>query len=174
MAEPLRRLHPLRRRKIIKKSIGCAIGLLMLGGFTSLFVMLWLYGGLAREMPAWFVEHRDRLALVWFGMWGVLLLWNPIYQCFYFNSYFYDLNDRNIVIRKGVIARREITLPVSKITDVYVDQDIIDAMLCLYDVHISNPTQSSGQFAHIDGLNRCDSEKLKGLLLDRINASAAK
>jgi len=173
MADPLRRVYPLRKRKIIKKTIGGAIGLILFGGFTSLFVMLWLYGSFSREMPPFIVAHRDTLAVLWFVFWAVLLLWNPIRQCFYFRSYFYDITGRNIVIRKGVLARQEISLPFSKITDVYVDQDIIDALLGLYDVHVSTPTHTSSQFAHIDGVNRADSEKLRNLFLERIDENVS-
>ena len=95
-----------------------------------------------------------------------------IYQILYFVTYFYDVDENNFVIRKGVFTKREITLPFSKITDVYVDQDISDVMLGLYDVHISTPTIESGRFAHVDGLNRAGSTKLRKLILDAVNRAS--
>ena len=66
---------------------------------------------------------------------------------------------------------QEITLPFSRITDVYVDQDMFDVFFGLYDVHISTPTQESGLFAHIDGVNKAGSQELRQMILDRINRS---
>jgi membrane protein YdbS with pleckstrin-like domain len=83
--------------------------------------------------------------------------------------YFYDMDASNIVIRKGVFAQKEITLPFSRITDVYVDQDVLDAVFGLYDVHISTPTQQSGAFAHIDGVDKAGSQLLRTMILDGMN-----
>jgi hypothetical protein len=41
----------------------------------------------------------------------------------------------------------------------------------LYDVHMSTPTESSGQFAHIDGVDKAGSQQLRALLLERIHAA---
>lgn len=79
------------------------------------------------------------------------------------------MDDRNVIIRKGIIAKREITLPFSKITDVYVDQDVTDVVLGLYDIHISTPTAESGKFAHIDGLNKKGAMEIKKLVLERVH-----
>jgi uncharacterized membrane protein YdbT with pleckstrin-like domain len=51
---------------------------------------------------------------------------------------------------------------------VYVDQDIWDRILGIYDVHIATATQTSGIEAHIDGVSFENAEGLKNLLLQRI------
>lgn len=84
------------------------------------------------------------------------------------------MDDKNLVIRKGIVVKKEITLPFSKITDVYVEQDVGDFLLGLYDVYISTPTAESGKFAHIDGVNKKGSVKLRQMILDSVNRETSR
>lgn len=70
----------------------------------------------------------------------------------YIRRYFYDGNENFLTIRKGVFAPTEIHVQYQKIQDVYVDQDILDRIMGLYDVHIASATVTSGIEAHIDGV----------------------
>lgn len=164
----LRETIPLQKVKIIKKSIAETIGLIFSCGFISIFVCL-LTLPEVKDLPDVLQVARKFLLVAWFLFVLFLLAWNPIYQYFYFKRYFYDMDEKNIIIRKGVFAQKEITLPFSRITDVYVDQDLLDAIFKIFDVHISTPTEQSGSFAHIDGINKEGSEKLRQMILDRIN-----
>jgi membrane protein YdbS with pleckstrin-like domain len=79
------------------------------------------------------------------------------------------MDEKNLVVRKGVIAQREITVPFKRITDVYVEQDLLDVFLGLYDLHISTPTVESSHSTHIDGLNRAGATRLREIILSRID-----
>ena len=103
---------------------------------------------------------------------SVLLIY--YYQCWYFATYFYELDPNYIIIRKGPITPREITVPYERFQDVYVDQDIWDRILGLYDVHISSATISSGMEAHIDGVEKQAADGLKVILLQKINEKIGK
>jgi len=178
VATSLRQEVPLSWRKILKKCIGGTLINLVVLGIISVFVLAFGFGALHGEFGE-DMQPRVRLFVVammalWFFFVGVKLLWTPFFHWLYFRWYFYDADGQNIVIRKGVVSKREITLPFSKITDVYVDQDVMDAFLGLYDVHISTPTESSGRLAHIDGVTREGSEKLKALILQRIHAAGGR
>jgi len=83
--------------------------------------------------------------------------------------YFYDLVGKNLIIKKGVFSRNEITLPINRLQDVYVDQDILDRILGLYDVHVSSATIISGNLSHIDGLNKENAQVIKNLILSGIH-----
>ena len=167
----LRETIPLETKKIIKKSISGTIGLLLLAGLLSIFLGFFLFVDIRelKEWPAILVAVRSVLRIALPILLVLLFSWNPFYHYLYWKRYFYDIDDKNIIIRKGVIAQKEITLPFSRITDVYVDQDILDVMFGLYDVHISTPTEQSGQFAHIDGINKEGSHKIRQMILDRMN-----
>ena len=173
MDETLRDRIPLQKRKIVKKSIGAILAILIVFGFASFFVVGMLYGSMdgapAGGFTAFVRDHRAIIVTVWAILIGLQLCSCPFYQYLYFRSYFYDADKENVIIRKGVLAKKEITLPFSRITDVYVDQDLLDALLRLYDVHVSTPTQTSGEFAHIDGVDKNGSVQLRALVLEQVN-----
>jgi membrane protein YdbS with pleckstrin-like domain len=57
---------------------------------------------------------------------------------------------------------------------VYVDQDVLDRIMGLYDVHIASATASSGIEAHIDGVEHAGAEGLKKIILDKITGDESK
>ena len=160
---PLRRIIPLQPRKVIKKAFWGII-VVITGWSVASFVLwhLWL-----STAP---IEHTRTVWTAWALALLMLLLWRTAYHILYFVSYFYDVDAKNMLIRKGVIAKKEITLPFSKITDVYIDQDILDVVFGLYDLHISSPTEQSGRFAHVDGIDKRGAVQLRALILERINS----
>ena len=164
----LRETIPLQKSKIVKKSIGGVLTLLVLVGFLSIFIVV-LFNTEPDKLPPIMRLIRSILLVALPVVIGLLLCSVPVYQYYYWKRYFYDVDERNIVIRKGVIAQKEITLPFNRVTDVYVDQDLFDAIFGLYDVHISTPTEESGQFAHIDGVDKEGSRQLRQMILERIN-----
>ncbi len=83
--------------------------------------------------------------------------------------YFYDATPQTLSIKKGVFSRNEIILPFKRLQDVYVDQDILDRIFGLYDVHVSSATATSATLSHIDGLNKENAEKVKTILLSKIH-----
>ena len=168
---PLRKQYPIQKRKIFKRSFlsmsKALIGSAILVGIT--FFLIWLSVGGDEE------KFIDRIGLfhepilVVGGILLVWIVWYPIYQFLYFTSYYYDMNEYNLFIRKGVTSKREITIPLSKITDVYLEQDTFDIFLGLYDLYFSTPTTESLKFAHISGLNKKGARKIKSMILDHIH-----
>lgn len=168
----LRQTVPLQLRKILKKSFGRLVG--------SCIVVLIISAGLYAFMSARIGKGATFLAVmmdqphvwaIWFALGSIIICHSFAYELLYFLMYFYDMDDQKITIRKGVIAKTEINLPFSRITDVYVDQDVLDFFLGIYDVHIATPTAESASFAHIDGVNKLGSMKLKKLILEQIKKS---
>lgn len=163
MAASLRETIPLE--KIIKKSMGGMLGVLFIAALLSILSFL----ADTKNMPATLTTIQSQFGIILPIFLFLLFCWSPLYQYLYWKRYFYDIDDKNIIIRKGIIAQKEITLPFDRITDVYVDQDILDVTFGLYDVHISTPTQESGLFAHIDGINKEGSQKIRQMILDKMN-----
>lgn len=89
----------------------------------------------------------------------------------YIKRYYYATNENFLTIRKGVFTPTEIHVQFSKIQDVYVDQDLMDRFLGIFDVHIASATVASGIVAHIDGVDEMCAEGLKNLLLDKVSGS---
>lgn len=105
----------------------------------------------------------------------ILVLLTTIYAIYvkiYIKRYYYDCGDKFITIKKGVFAPTEIHVQYQKIQDVYVDQDILDRIIGLYDVHIASATVTSGIEAHIDGVSYDVSESIKKILLAKIQGTS--
>ena len=105
----------------------------------------------------------------------VLALINAGYSWYvktYIKRYYYAGEEHFITIKKGVFAPTEIHVQWQKIQDVYVDQDILDRIMGLYDVHIASATATSGIEAHIDGVDQRAAEGLKKFFLDKMTAKS--
>ena len=63
---------------------------------------------------------------------------------------------------------RETILNYDKIQDVYMDQDLLDRIFSLWDVHVSTATVMSGAEAHIDGVNHDNALAIRELILSKI------
>jgi membrane protein YdbS with pleckstrin-like domain len=96
-----------------------------------------------------------------------------IYIHFYIRDYFYDADDSFITIRKGVSTPAEIHVQWQKVQDVYVDQDFLDRLLGIYDVHIATATIGSAIGAHIDGVDKGVADCLKQYILTRVQSGSA-
>ncbi|MBU1110729.1 PH domain-containing protein [Patescibacteria group bacterium] len=155
-----REQFPLSYKKIIKKTIASTIVI------TGLLLVIW--GALAFSF---YQVEFGWLSVVTFCIsvfLALIIFLTYLYQRWYFAVYFYDLTDDFIQIKKGPITPREITIPYERIQDVYVDQDLLDRFLGLYDVHLSSATISSGIEAHIDGVEKEAAEGLRNALLKTV------
>lgn len=158
---------PLSTKKIFKKTFVGSLGFLFLFFYFGI-------GAIFAAIAARNVLGGAGLAIAgMFALAGLLILALVVflvylYQRWYFSVYFYDFTPDYVVIRKGPITPREITLPYERIQDVYVDQDLFDRILGLYDVHLSTATVTSGMEAHIDGVEKPAADGLRSQLLETI------
>lgn len=164
-----REQFPLSTKKVLKKTVAgtlvWAILLLVIYGISAFFFI-----SAAQSIGSYF-------GIVTFGIFGLLFLIVVItylYQQWYYNVYFYDLTSDYVVIKKGPITPREITIPYERIQDVYVDQDLLDRFFGLYDVHLSSATISSGMEAHIDGVEKPAADGLRAMLLQTVSERISK
>lgn len=161
---PTREKFPLSFKKIIKKSIAGSCGCLIV-----LFVIVGIIIAIAAG------ESANTSTIVTISIISLIavaiisILPNYLYQRWYFFTYYYELNADYIIIKKGPITPKEITIPYERVQDVYMDQDILDRIFGLYDVHLSSATVSSGMEAHIDGLEKQAAEGLRNLLLNTVS-----
>jgi membrane protein YdbS with pleckstrin-like domain len=164
---PTREKFPLSNKKIIKKTITSTIGLLILVAFYLPFAIAMGFVGELRIF-------LGVITLLFFAFIGIVILLSYFYQKWYFAVYFYDLTEDYIIIRKGPITPREITIPYERVQDVYIDQDIFDRFFGLYDVHLSSATVSSGMAAHIDGVEKLAADGLRAMLLETVSKRISK
>lgn len=148
--------------------IGNGVLSVIFGGFCGMIAMI--YPVLLKtdgepiliNFPIFFLLGFVLLAMVLFGF-------SAWYFKVYIRTYFYDAGEGYLTIRKGVFTPSEIHVMYQKIQDVYVDQDLFDRIMGLYDVHIASATVTSGIEAHIDGVDAATADSLKNFLLSSIN-----
>ncbi|MCX8195329.1 MAG: PH domain-containing protein [Candidatus Micrarchaeota archaeon] len=145
----LRETYPLHPNKVIKKFIENAAFIILSSLFIS--IILFLFSSIL------LTAVLCLLLLVLVGIYW----WSKEY----YKVYFYDLSGNGLKIKKGVFFPHSITIPLEKVSDVYIDQDIFDRILGLYDLHFSSASATSGAFAHIDGLDRATTYRLRALLM---------
>lgn len=165
-----REQFPLSTKKVLKKTI--------LGTIGWVIVLLFFYAILV--VPILFTEKSQiggYFGIITFGIFLLIFIIIAIvylYQKWYYATYFYDLTSDYIIIKKGPITPREITIPYERVQDVYVDQDLLDRIFGIYDVHLSSATFTSGMEAHIDGVERADADGLRALLLKSVSEHISK
>lgn len=161
----LREKYPLENRKALKKTLGSIwhfIFVIIIIG-VSIFSFLFSADKIPSNFNPWIIVY----ALI--GIFILFIILKYTYEVFYIKYYFYDLVGKNLIIRKGVFSRKEITLPINRLQDVYVDQDILDRIFGLYDVHVSSATTISGNLSHIDGVNKENAQAIKNLILSAVH-----
>ena len=163
-----REQFPLSTKKVLKKTIT--------GTLVWMILLLIIWGGLVAVSSSG-TDTGGWLGIATLGIFGLMffiLLVVYLYQRWYYAVYFYDLTSDYIVIKKGPITPREITIPYERVQDVYVDQDLLDRIFGLYDVHLSSATISSGMEAHIDGVEKPAADGLRATLLQTVNERISK
>ena len=163
-----REQFPLSTKKILKKTVA---------GTLAWSILLLMFWGFLFFMVVSGSAKQDLLGISTIGIFSLIffiILANYFYQSWYYATYFYDLTSDYIVIKKGPITPAEITIPYERIQDVYVDQDLLDRIFGLYDVHLSSATISSGIEAHIDGVEKSASDGLRAMLLQTVNERISK
>ena len=158
-----REQFPLSGKKPLKKTIPSII-------FSTVLFFIILASGIFFSA---FLNWSFSTVSVWLLLTGIFLAAGCFltyqYQRWYFQVYFYDLTDDFIIIKKRVFTPIEITIPYERVQDVYVDQDLIDRIMGLYDVHLSSATISSGIEAHIDGVEKEASDGLRKIILEKVS-----
>lgn len=161
---------PLSERKIIKKTVT--------GTIAWIILLLIVWGIIALlNTTSNTTEFVSLYTFASLSIWGIIIiaiLLTYLYQRWYFATYFYDLTQDFIIIKKGPITPTEITIPYERVQDIYVDQDIFDRIFGIYDVHLSSATISSGMEAHIDGVEQTQAEGLRNQLLATVRQKIGK
>ncbi len=163
--ETLQARFPLSPKKFTKKMLQKALG----GLFFSIVIgtVVAVMGFAISSSTDVFGIFAEALAAALVCFILFILIYSAYVKA-YIRRYYYDANDSYVTIKKKVFAPAEIHVQFSKIQDVYVDQDILDRILGLYDVHLASATAASAMEAHIDGVEKEAADGLKALLLGKL------
>ncbi len=161
---------PLSAKKFSKKLLGKMFGSILVVIFWTISIGFFLFTllPLLPSNPFFHASYEEILFLAVI-LWIILTLLYAMYLRTYIRRYFYDANENFITIKKGVFAPSEIHVQYQKIQDVYVDQDILDRIFGIYDVHLASATSTSSIEAHIDGVDTNTANALRDYLLSKIS-----
>jgi len=161
----------LSRKKVIKKTLAATI-FLITTYLLALAVYLF-YPDLVRQTlsPVMVIDDMIMIAAITFVIFLAVTL-NILYHYIYYKMYYFNIKEDVLVIRKGVFMPDEISIPYNRIQDIYVDRDLFDLVLGLYDLHVSSATLESAVDAHIDGVTHKNAVKLKEMILDKVSKSS--
>lgn len=169
---PTRQKYPLSFNKVYKKTISSVLGLIILIAFFGGFILVPFIGiiGSSNTAPDVVLDFLTKWIFILPVTLLLIIIWQYVYQLWYFAVYYYDITENFLVIRKHPITPQEITIPWERIQDVYVDQDLWDRVFGLYDVHLSTATIESGIQAHIDGVEKQAADGLRDELLTKVKS----
>ncbi|MDO8529550.1 MAG: PH domain-containing protein, partial [bacterium] len=159
---------PLSPKKIIKKTLPTIFPTLILFVFLGIIMLVFnktMGSDLGNNVLTPFSKHLPLILIV---LWILNSAWIIGYQYLYYKLYYYNFEQEEAEIRKGVIARSTGVVRYGKIQNLYVDQDFWDRILGLYDVHYETAGETSSFYSHVDGLDRENSNKLLEFLKERI------
>jgi len=162
--------YPLEKRKIFKKTLvkgGGIILVFLLISFIWLSIKFKLIPLLDIFSPVADILFYVDIFLLF------LLLVSLVEEIIYFRNYFYDLKEGSLLVSKGILEKHEVLVPIDKIQDIYVDQDLLDKILGLYDLHVATAGFGSTDI-HIDGINYMSAEAIKELLLGKAGKAKEK
>ncbi|MDF2691306.1 MAG: rane-flanked domain [Gammaproteobacteria bacterium] len=167
--------YPLDKKSIVKKTLWAwSFFIFNIGGLSILAYFqpggLQVVEGFKNALPPIlaqsFLFNSGWLSLVYFLLIMLVIIYP--YQILFYQSYHYEINSQNLIIKKGVFSVTQISIPFDRIQDVYIDQDILDRLLGLYDLHFSNASAYSARASHIDGLGKEAADTIRTLVLNQI------
>lgn len=154
---------PLSKKKIFKKSFGLVLALflalLVLIGFGMLVMFS---NGDEKTVQQFSFAIVIAILVDIFAIGGVIY-----YQYLYYKLYYYNFEDDSAEIKKGVVSVSTGHVRYGKIQNIFVDQDIFDRILGLYDVHYETAGETSGNYSHVDGMEKENADKLKDFLMEK-------
>lgn len=166
----LKNQYPLSPRKFKKKMVEKAIVFFFVSIILAVFAAIMIF---SINQSAQLLTTISMSVLIFAILFALMMTIYGIYIHYYIKTYHYEDEDGFLTIRKGVITPAQIHVQYAKIQDVYVDQDLLDRIFGIYDVHISSATYTSGIEAHIDGVDKASAEALKNLFLHKIRGGSS-
>jgi len=162
---------PLSPKKVIKKTImripwGLFLIIFLGYIFSSIgYIFSSIYS--ISSQPS-IIPHKSNFEIIIFTIIPLLSLLYiiavAIYEYYYYKLYYYNFTDEGAEIRKGVISRATGYVRYERLQNIYLDQDFLDRIFDLYDVHYETAGETSGFYSHVDGLTKENAEKLIAFL----------
>jgi len=160
----LRRQYPMSHRWPVKQSAGLLAVLV-----ASIVISTAIDHYFVMDMDNdW---NRRAIQLMMASMMGLsFLLWFARAMLLEVELMHYDYRIQGgyLYISKGIFLKQKGSFPLSRITDIYLERGIGDFLFGLYNLHVSTPTASSGEFAYILGMREKNAFALQKRLTELV------
>lgn len=160
---------PLSKKKIVKKTIAGVVQSLLIIVVLSVLISMWIY-----LSSGDYTSLADTIIYIMIALLIVVIIGLIFYNDLYNKNYYYDIRKNEIVIRKGIVIKKELSITYDKVEEVYIDQDLLDKILGIYDVHLMTAAEHSQDFAHIDGLDEENAKKIKEMIVANVRNASSK
>jgi len=160
---------PLSTKKIWKKSIEkswvafCVLIFLSFYSFIELEPLL--KTGSGYELFGYLLIGGTGLILLLF----IISIF--IYEYYYYKLYYYNFTNEGAEVKKGVITVATGHIRYDRLQSIYIDQDLLDRIFGLYNIHYETAGEKSGFYSHVDGLPKESADKLVNFLKEKQNTA---
>ncbi len=163
--------YPLSPRKRYQKMFYGALAF-YLTGFPIFFFIMHLISPL--NLPT--TQTRVLISvLAPSALFTFLMVLYALYQKRYFETYFYDVIDGFLIIRKGVFRPQEFKVPIERIVDIYARRSLLDCVFGIFNVYIvtscycdiSPYCDTYKSNIHIDGVDKKTAHQLRESILNK-------
>ena len=157
----LRKLYPISKLIILQNAVGFfAIDILIA-------TPLWRMGG-----PEAFAHPSSVLEVLWVGLLAVMListLIKLIYETAQFFALQYETNGFRVLFVRGVFYKKEVSLPLLPVTEIYLDRDLTDLLFGLYEFNVATPVSGAREYGVLGGLSPKNAHGLEHFLARQLN-----
>ena len=157
----LKQMFPVSWRFVIQRSIG-VIALWVLVAVPSIR-LIGIEGIIHPERPF------EILSAVVLALLGVAVGLRMLFEALELCALDYETDGFRLVIRRGVLFRKAVSLPLLPITEIYIERDFLDLLFALYDLNVATPVTGAKAYGLFQGLNRKNAQGLQHFLSKQLN-----
>ena len=93
-----------------------------------------------------------------------------LFEEFHRATYWYGIEAGSAIVLYGVIVKHRTSLPLSRVSDIYLERNFADFVFGVYSLNFSTATAASLAHAKVHGLRRNEAVALQDYLIDLIKA----
>lgn len=160
----LKKLFPCSKRKALRRSIGQLMFFLLALVACILADFLWVSEYQDEQFQD--LVHWAMLALIA----GSFCYWVYCYRMVKWRGRClrYFIQDGSLMVRKGIFLKKSGTFHLTRITDVFVDQDRLDWLFGVGNIMFSTAHEQSCNFAIIDALDIRQAQRFQEYMLNLV------
>lgn len=120
------------------------------------FLFVVLMSQIHLEDPQFAQAYEFYRSVVWWVLFGGALVVSvkALYEYLYFHFYYYGLEEGHLVVSEGILLKEREMLPLSVITDIFIDRQVLDFLFGIYNLTAVNPGGAGQRFRDIRGLSK--------------------